>query len=96
MGLAKASPTIDIELMWYLSTVSRSSVGSNFRPGIVTMHPATVKLLMALNKPVPCINGAAGKLRGPGLVERSPIGSPLGTGGNRFLLVLSRVKNKSS
>ena len=96
MGLANASPTIDMELIWYFSMVSRSSVGSNFRPGMVTMHPATIKLLMALNKPVPCMSGAAGKLRGPGLVDRSPIGSPSGTGGSRFLLVLSSVKNKSS
>ena len=40
-------------------------------PVIVTTLPPTIRLDSALNSPVPCISGAAGRLRGPGLVTRS-------------------------
>ena len=64
IGLANASPTIDIELIENRSTVSSSSTASKRRPSIVVTLPPSIRLLTALKKPVPCISGAAGRLRG--------------------------------
>ena len=63
------------------STVSSSSTGSKWRPVIVTTLPPTIRLLRALKSPVPCISGAAGRLRGPGLVTRSRGGVEVRFGG---------------
>ena len=67
IGLANASPTIDIELIDLCSIVSSSSTGSKWRPSSVVTEPPIIRLLTVLNVPVPCISGAAGRLRGPGL-----------------------------
>ena len=96
IGLAKASPTIDIELMRSVSTVSSSSTGSKWRPVIVTTQPPTIRLEMALKNPVPCISGAAGRLRGPGLVTRSVAAPRSSPGGRRLRLAESRAPNRSS
>ena len=57
-------------------TVSSSSTASKCRPTVVTIEPASASVHIALNAPVPCINGAAGRFDGPGLdtraVERVP------------------------
>ena len=71
IGLANASPTIDIELMPNIWTCRATPRRSNWRPSIVVMEPPTMRLLIALKRPVPCISGAAGMLRGPGLPMRS-------------------------
>ena len=67
IGLAKASPTIDIELIRSRSTVSSSSTGSKRRPSSVTTLPPTIRLDMALNSPVPCISGAGRQVARSGL-----------------------------
>ena len=96
IGLANASPTIDIELIRSVCTVSSSSTGSKRRPVIVTTLPPTIRLESALNSPVPCISGAAGRLRGPGLVTRPwPRRGPR-SGGRRLRLAESRAPNRSS
>ncbi len=96
IGLAKASPTIDIELIRSVWIVSSSSTGSKCRPSIVITLPPIIRLLMALNSPVPCIKGAAGRLRGPGLVTRSRAASRSCSGGSRLRLAASRAPNMSS
>ncbi len=96
IGLANASPTIDIELMRSACTVSSSSSGSNLLPSIVTTLPPIIRLLNALNNPVPCINGAAGRLRGPGLLTRSVAACRSCSGGRRLRFAASSAPNRSS
>ena len=96
IGLAKASPTIDIELIRSCSTVSSSSTASKRRPAMVITLPPIIRLLRALKSPVPCISGAAGRLRGPGLTTRSRAAARSGSGGRRLRLAASRAPKRSS
>ncbi len=66
MGLAKASPTMATVFTLSRSMVSRSSTGSKRRFVSVTTHPPTVMAAMAVNPPVPCMSGQAGRCSGPG------------------------------
>jgi hypothetical protein len=96
IGLANASPTIDIELTRSASTVSRSSTGSKRRPVIVTTLPPTIRLEIALKNPVPCMSGAAGRLRGPGRETRPVAASRSSPGGRRLRFAESSAPNRSS
>ena len=69
IGLAKASPTMAIVLTPSRSTASSSSTASNELPVRVTMPPPVIRVMSAVNQPVPCIRGQAGTCTGPGPVS---------------------------
>ena len=96
IGLANASPTIDVELTPYCCTVSRNSSASKCRPVIVVTQPPTIRLLMALKSPVPCMSGAPGMLRGPGRLTRSSMALRSCSGGIRLRLLASSTPKRSS
>ena len=85
IGLANASPTIDRLFTRRACTVSSSSTASKCRPTVVTIEPASASVHIALNAPVPCINGAAGMFDGPGLDTRASNSSHPGDGRERPL-----------
>ena len=88
IGLAKASPTIDIEFTRLRSIVSSNSTASKRR---FEQSPEKVT-----NAAVPCMSGAAGRFRGPALVARAAAAAGSGTSGRRLLLALSRASRRSS
>ena len=78
------------------STVSRSSTASKWRLVSVTTHPPTVMAAMAVNPPVPCMRGQAGRCRGPGptMVLRTP-SVPPSSGTRKRFPALSLAKRSS-
>jgi hypothetical protein len=96
IGLANASPTIDIELMRCCCTVSSSSAGSKRRPSMQVIDPPTRSVLIALKNPVPCINGAAGMPFGPAFDTLAANASRSAPAGMRCLLFESSAPNTSS
>ena len=96
MGLANASPTIEIDLTCSRWQVSSSSTTSKLRPDKVTTEPARARFHMALNAPVPCINGAAGRLTGPGPTRRSARAAADGSAGSGRREPESRLPTTSS
>ena len=96
MGLANASPTIDIEFTRSRSMVSSSSTGSKWRPCTVTTEPPSIRQFMALNAPVPCMSGAAGTFTGPGLGTRAASAAGSGSSGSGRLALASIIMMTSS
>ncbi len=66
IGLAKASPTIEMLSTLCVSTVSHNSSASKDGSDRVTMAPPDMSVPIAVMKPVPCINGQEGSVRLPG------------------------------
>ncbi len=63
---------------------------------MVTIEPASASVHIALNAPVPCISGAAGRFDGPGLDTRASNSSHPGAAGNGRRDGPSRLPNTSS
>ncbi len=102
IGLAKASPTMKMLFTPFDSITSSISSTENLMPWSVTIAPPSESVLSALNRPVPCMSGQAGRLMGPGLVVRSrtaaekPSASRSGTTGSGRPLDLSLTPKRSS
>ena len=96
IGLANASPTMEMLLTLSRWIVSSSSTGSKWRPCMVMTAPASTRFHIALKAPVPCISGAAGRLRGPGLAMRSSNSAQPGTAGSGRFEGASRLPTMSS
>ena len=96
IGLAKASPTIVIDFTRSRSIVSSSSTTSKWRPASVTIDPPADNVVKALNRPVPCISGAPGRLDGPGRSIWAARAWTVSGGGRRPRLTWSRARYKSS
>ena len=62
----------------------------------MTTDPAIVRFHMALNAPVPCMSGAAGRFSGPGRVSRSASAASDGSAGRGWRDVASRLAMTSS